>query len=167
MIPNHERSIKAEILVHGSMSEVWECWTTEHGARTFFAPECRIDLQPGGAYEMYFALEFPRGLRGGEGCTVMAIQPLTMFAFTWNAPPTLPEVRGQYTHVVVRLAKQSTGTQVRLCHDGWGSGGEWDQAFAYFDAAWKRVVLPRLVYRFEHGPVDWNDPPKFTMSTDG
>lgn len=167
MIPNHERSIVAEILIHGSISDIWEAWTTEDGARTFFAPECRINLQTGGAYEMYFAPESPPGLRGGEGCTVMAIQPQTMLAFTWNAPPTLQEVRGQFTHVVIRLTKQSTGTQVKLHHDGWGSGGEWDQAFAYFDAAWNRVVLPRLAYRFEHGPVDWSAPPSVSMIKDG
>ncbi|MHC5039210.1 MAG: hypothetical protein ACYTHM_18030 [Planctomycetota bacterium] len=25
--------------------------------------------------------------------------------------------------------------------------------------AWLQVVLPRLRYRFKHGPVDWRNPP--------
>jgi hypothetical protein len=50
-------------------------------------------------------------------------------------------------------------TRVLLRHDGWGEGGEWDGAFEYFNRAWKRTVLPRLKYRFESGPIDWNSPP--------
>jgi len=84
---------------------------------------------------------------------------MKMFSFTWNAPPALPEVRGQRTHVVVRFFPEEEGIRVTLYHDGWGSGGERDEAFEYFQKAWKEVVLPRLKYRFEHGPVDWDDPP--------
>jgi hypothetical protein len=25
--------------------------------------------------------------------------------------------------------------------------------------AWDKVVLPRLVYRFQHGPIDWQNRP--------
>lgn len=150
-----DRKILAEVRVPADLPAVWDAWTTEPGVKTFFAPDCRIDLVPGGAYEMYFAPDAPEGLRGGEGCRVLAVQPLAMLSFTWNAPPSLPTVRGQYTHVTVRFELDGLGTKVTLGHDGWGSGAEWDQALAYFDTAWKRVVLPRLKYRFEHQPVDW------------
>jgi uncharacterized protein YndB with AHSA1/START domain len=155
--------IRAEVRVPAGIGEVWAVWTTEAGAKTFFAPACKIELRPMGAYEMYFAPELPAGQRGGEGCRVLAVQPETMLAFTWNAPPSLPEVRGQYTHVVVRLAEAPDGqTRVTFIHDGWGAGGQWDQAFDYFTAAWKRVVLPRLIFRFTVGPVDWDNPPDLT-----
>jgi hypothetical protein len=39
------------------------------------------------------------------------------------------------------------------------AGGEWDQAYEYFQRAWNRVVLPRLKYRFAVGPIDWQHPP--------
>ena len=42
----------------------------------------------------------------------------------------------------------------RLHHTGWGDGGEWDKADAYFDKAWGNV-LGSLQKRFETGPVDW------------
>ncbi len=71
----------------------------------------------------------------------------------------LPAVRGQYTHVVIRFDEVSEGTRVSLVHDGWGTSSEWDQAFNYFESAWLRVVLPRLNYRFKHGPIDWKNPP--------
>jgi hypothetical protein len=43
-----------------------------------------------------------------------------------------------------------------LHHTGWGEGGEWDQAYAYFDRAWGNV-LANLKKRFETGPVDWTE----------
>jgi uncharacterized protein YndB with AHSA1/START domain len=155
-----EKVILAEVTVPAEIGEVWRAWTTEAGARTFFAPECKIKLQPMGAYEMYFDPDSPAGQRGGEGCRILALQPETMLSFTWNAPPSLPDVRGHYTHVVLRLAETPIGeTRVTFLHDGWGEGGQWDQAYDYFSAAWKRVVLPRLIYRFTEGPVDWDDLP--------
>jgi uncharacterized protein YndB with AHSA1/START domain len=155
-----EKTIHFNITVPAPLSEVWKAWTTEAGAKTFFAPECKIELKPGGAYEMYFNLDAPTGERGGEGMIVLAIQPERMFSFTWNAPPNLPTVRGEMTHVVVRFEEvDPKTTQVTLNHDGWGEGSEWDQAFEYFIQAWGELVLPRLKYRFEHGPFDWGNLP--------
>jgi uncharacterized protein YndB with AHSA1/START domain len=156
-----ERTIFGEIAVPAGLGEVWAAWTTEEGVKSFFAPDCRVELEPDGAYEVYFNLDAPAGERGGEGLRVLAVQPKKMFSFTWNAPPTLPEVRGQRTHVILRFYDTGDGsTRVTLRHDGWGEGGQWDEAFDYFQSAWKEVVLPRLRYRFEHGPVDWEDPPE-------
>ena len=159
-----DRAILADTLVLADLTRVWHAWTTEAGVRTFFAPGCRIDLRPGGAYEMYFSPESPPGQRGGEGCQLLAVQPEKMLSFTWNNPPSLPEVRGQFTHVLIWFwADRESATRVTLVHDGWGMGCEWDRAFAYFAKAWKRVVLPRLAYRFEYGPVDWDAPPDFSQ----
>ena len=98
---------------------------------------------------------------------VMAVQPERMLAFTWNAPPHLPSVRGQMTHVVIRMFETEEGeTRVTLRHDGWGEGNEWDAAFQYFSSAWADVVLPRLKVRFESGPVDWRNPPTFSKSAE-
>ena len=149
-----DMAIICEITVPASISDVWQAWTTEAGATTFFAPACKIDLKPGGAYEMYFDLDAPIGEQGGEDMIILAIQPENFLSFTWNAPPDLPQVRGQMTHVVVRLIEvDPEHTQVSMRHDGWGEGGEWDLAFEYFTRAWGEVVLPRLKYRFENGPL--------------
>jgi hypothetical protein len=91
---------------------------------------------------------------------VLAMEPESMLSFSWNAPPSLPSVRHQRTHVTIRLdAAGERLTRVSLHHDGWGSSGEWDDAFAYFHRAWTQIVLPRLAYRFLHGPLDWENPP--------
>ncbi len=155
-----EKQISYQISVPAAVSDVWDAWTTKEGAITFFAPDCKIELRPGGAYEMYFNLEAPPGEQGGEGMIILAIQPEKMLSFTWKSPPNLPTVRGEMTHVMIILeSKGSDETQVRLIHDGWGEGGEWDQAFDYFTRAWGEIVLPRLIYRFEEGPIDWENPP--------
>lgn len=157
-----DRVIRAETVVEAGLAAVWNAWTTPEGICSFFAPACNVELKPHGPYEILFNLEEAPGLQGGEGMLVLAVQPPHMLSFTWNAPPTLPTVRGQMTHVVVRLAALSdTQTQVTLQHDGWGQGGEWEQAFDYFNRAWSAVVLPRLQYRFAVGPVDWDNPPSF------
>ncbi|MEJ2448736.1 MAG: SRPBCC domain-containing protein [Anaerolineales bacterium] len=154
------REISYEVQISAPLSEVWKAWTTEQGAKSFFAPECQIELHVGGAYEMYFDPEASRGERGGEGLTILAIQEERMLSFTWNAPPTLPAIRGQLTHITLRFQELEEGrTALSLVHDGWGDGGEWDQAFDYFTRAWGEVVLPRLEYRFEHGPIDWKNLP--------
>jgi hypothetical protein len=39
---------------------------------------------------------------------------------------------------------------------GWGEGGEWDKAFAYFSTAWPHV-LQNLQESFSKGPVNWTN----------
>lgn len=149
--------IVVEALVDASRKEVWNAWTTEDGAQSFFAPGCRIDLRVGGAYEMLFDLAAKPGEQGGEGMIITAIQPERMLSFTWNAPPHLAQVRDQMTHVVVRFQQQGADqTLVRLTHTGWGEGGQWDEALDYFRRAWAEIVMPRLQTRFTSGPIDWS-----------
>lgn len=145
-------------VIPAPLAKVWEAWTTEEGARSFLAPECRLELTPGGAYEMYFNLDAPEGEKGGEGCKILAVDPPFMLSFTWNAPPELPAIRCQYTHVVVRLsAINANETLIQLTHDGWGESQEWQQGIAYFQRAWGEVVLPRLRNRFINGPMEWQN----------
>lgn len=164
---NDEKAVFVEVKIDARLEEVWEAWTTEEGIKTFFAPACKVDLRPDGMYEVYFNPDAPPGERGGEGLRVLAIQPMKMFSFTWNAPLIYPTVRGQRTHVTLRFIPEEEGIRVTLHHDGWGSGGEWDKTFEYFERAWKEVVLPRLRYRFEHGPINWDDPPSVALLSAG
>lgn len=153
-----ERVVSEEVRVDADVSSVWRAWTTEAGIEEWFAPDCRIDCSPMGAYEVYFDPEAEAGRRGGEGNVVLAVQSERFLSFTWNAPPSFPEVRDQRTSVVVRFEPADEDrTRVRLVHSGWPGRGEWDDAFEYFGSAWGEVVLPRLQYRFAAGPVDWED----------
>jgi hypothetical protein len=109
---------------------------------------------------MLFHPDSEPGQQGGEGVVLLTVQPMAMLSFTGNAPPDLPAARRQRTHVTVRMhATGARATRVRRTHDGWGHGDEWDRARAYFARAWPRVVLPRLRFRLEHGPHDWDQSP--------
>ena len=54
------------------------------------------------------------------------------------------------------------GTRLTFLHWGWGTGPQWDKAYAYFDTAWNTFVLPNLRHRDAHGPIDWRNPPSVT-----
>jgi uncharacterized protein YndB with AHSA1/START domain len=152
--------IQCEVIVQAPIQEAWEAWTTNTGACTFFAPKTNIVAAPGGPYEIFFNPGAAPGSRGAEGMTVLAVQAPAFLSFTWNAPPHLSTVRDQFTHVEIRLDPvDEQSTRVLLEHGGWGTGGEWEAAFDYFVRAWGKVVLPRLAWRFENGPVDWDNPP--------
>jgi uncharacterized protein YndB with AHSA1/START domain len=150
-----ERAIDKEVVVPAGVEQVWQAWTTREGITSFFAPDARIDARVGGPFEIYINPYAEPGMKGADSMRFMALQPPRMLSFDWNAPPSLPEARAQRTFVVVRLHPVSDGqTRVTLHHTGWGDGGEWDKAYAYFDRAWGNV-LGNLKKRFESGPVDW------------
>ena len=150
-----ERALQKEALVAAPVAEVWQAWTTNEGLQAFFAPEAFVDPRPDGRFFIHFNPYAAPGQKGADDMRVLAVQAPSMLSFTWNAPPHLPQARGQRTVVIVRLEAEGEGrTRVRLHHVGWGSGGEWDQAFAYFDRAWGRV-LENLAKRFTDGPIDW------------
>lgn len=148
-----------EVDVAGSVQEVWNAWTTEAGVTRFFAPACKIDLRPGGAYEMYFDLDAPEGEQGSEGCQFLAIDEYHMLSFTWNAPPEYPEIRSQRTHVCVRFEALSPDkTRVTLYHDGFGFGEEWEAVRHYFIRAWGKIVLYQLQIMFLFGQEQFKPP---------
>lgn len=150
-----ERALDKTVVVAATLEQAWDAWTTREGIVSFFAPEARVDPRPDGLFDIQMNPLAEAGQRGADGMRYLALQPRRMLSFTWNAPPSLPEARQQRTVVIVRfepLAERST--RVTLHHVGWGDGGEWDRAYAYFDRAWG-AVLGNLQKRFDSGPVDW------------
>ena len=157
-----DRNIYIETELNAPLPEVWDAFTTEEGLETFFAPECRIDLRVDGQLDILFFPEAPEGQRGSEGMRILSVLPYRMFSFTWNNPADFPEIRNQRTHVVLKFfpaGRNNRETRLVLIHDGWGDGEIWDEAYRYFVRAWRDVILFRLNYRFDRGPVNWNKPP--------
>ncbi len=151
-----EKAIRKERVVDAGLDDVWEAWTTREGALTFFAPETKVDLRIGGAYEIYFDPDAPLGSKGGEGVRILSYLPKEMISFDWNAPPSFPRLRKLKTWVVVQLkVESSVKTRVVLTHAGWGYGEDWNQVYEYFVRAWD-IVLDRLYQRFSIGPIDWD-----------
>ena len=157
VLPSHaaERAIDKEVVVAATLDQVWESWTTREGIVGFFAPDARIEPRVGGAFQIYIDPGAAPGAKGADDMRFLALQPKKMISFDWNAPPSLPEARAQRTFVVVRFSPvDDRTTRVTLHHTGWGEGGEWDKAYAYFDRAWGNV-LGNLKKRYEQGPQDW------------
>ncbi len=149
-----ERAIDKSVVITATPEQAWRAWTTREGIVSFLAPDAMIEARVGGAFQIYFDPAAPSGSKGADQMRFMALQPPRMLSFDWNAPPSLPEARAQRTFVIVRLSPvDEKTTRVSLHLTGWGDGGLWDQAFAYFDRAWGHV-LDQLKLRFENGPRD-------------
>jgi uncharacterized protein YndB with AHSA1/START domain len=148
-------NVEVTQVVPAAPDKVWAALTTAEGVKTFFAPDAKVELKPGGAYEMYFMPDRPEGERGGEGCTVVSFEPNQKLVFTWNFPPSIPALRKSKakTEVAVTLAPEGTGTRVTLVQSGWKDGADWKKGREYFAGAWK-TVLARLERRFRRGPLD-------------
>jgi len=134
--------IKTKIF-HQSIDSLWWRWTTHEGLKTFFGRDNKIELTPGGAFEIYFLTDNAYGQKGSEGCKVLSYLPGKMFSFSWNAPPQFPEVRNsEYkTWVVVQFNEISeTQTEVTLTHFGWLKDEKWTPVYDYFSEAWGMVM---------------------------
>lgn len=152
-----DRTIRDETMVDAPVKETWDAWTRTEGVTTFFAPHAHVELRTGGAYEMYFMPDAPEGSRGSEGCTILGFDPDRSLAFTWNFPPHIP-IHDQRTTVKIRFHPlEEERTRVAIEHSGWKEGAAWDEGYRYFQRAW-RIVLGRLQFRFQQGPIDWEAP---------
>jgi len=152
-----ERAIRLRVVVKARLDDVWQAWTTSAGIATFFAPAANVEARVDGPFQIYMNPYAEPGMKGADDMRFLAVQEKKMISFTWNAPPSLPEARKQRTYVTLRFAPQGDNeTVVTMYHGGWGDGGEWDKAYAYFQKAWPNV-LANLQKRFDTGPVDWTE----------
>lgn len=151
-----ERAVEKVAIIPASNAEVWRAWTTSEGIVSFFAPEAIVEPKPFGRFSIHMNPFAAPGMKGADDMLVLAVQEPKMISFTWNAPPHLPEARAQRTVVIVRMKPVSEKeTEVTIHQTGWGDGGQWDETFKYFDAAWGRV-LANMQKRFvERKPIDW------------
>jgi len=155
---NDLKIIEKEITVNEPVMKVWDIWTTEKGAMTFFAPKANLNFKIGGKYEMLFDLNQTQGKQGSEGTKILSYLPLKMLSFDWNAPTEFGTLRNEKTVVVLMFDKlDDQKTKITLSHFGWGDGDNWDKLYKYFDRAWN-IVLGRLKYSLEVSPIDWNNP---------
>src|SRR5690242_10633492 len=119
LLPAHaeERALHKEVVVQAPLADVWNAWTTSEGIKTFFAPDARVEARPDGPFEIYINPYAEPGMKGADGMRFLAVQPMSMLSYTWNAPPSLAEARKQRTLVIVRFAPVSgRETRVTMTH---------------------------------------------------
>jgi len=136
------RKIELEAMINASPEEVWNCWTTEEGIKSFFAPECDIELKIGGKYECYFTLTNEVGQRGSEDCKILSYLPYKMLSFSWGGRAGKhPTVRKEKTWVVIEFIRMDNKkTKLTFTNLGYKNGEEWDDAYDYFRNAWAGVL---------------------------
>lgn len=126
------------------VNKLYAYWTQKDKLKEFFGTDNHIELKPTGPYEIYFSMEEPAGQRGSEGCSVINFQENKLLQFSWNAPPSIPDVRnsGKFTQVTLHFeAKGDKSSQITLIHDGWNYEGEsWEKTHKYFEEAWPYVL---------------------------
>ncbi len=141
-------AIEIETVVNAPREEVFATYTSSAGWKSFFGVESKIELRPGGPFEIYFSMEPPEGTRGSEGCTVLSYIPGRMFSYTWNAPPKFPAERNERTWVVVMFDDVGTArTRVRAMHMGFREQAaahpdrkeNYETVRGYFAKAWPMV----------------------------
>jgi uncharacterized protein YndB with AHSA1/START domain len=139
------RIMRKEVTIKCNIDDVWHAWTTTEGIASFFSPGSRIELEPGQPYEMFMNMAKPdeSGGRGSEGCKTLGFIPKEMLSFEWNFPPKVKTLRNAHekTLVVLRFIDLGDGrVKVKFTQLGWKKGGDWDEGYAYFDAAWGHVL---------------------------
>ncbi len=140
-----ERAITIARTVEVTPARAWELWSSSKGLAEWWTGATRVDLRPGGWYEIYFESDAKPGHRGADSCRVLSFLPNRMLSFTWNAPPDL-RTRPLQTFVVLMFDPADGGTTVTLSHLGWPRSGlgdnetDWEATFSYFSEAWTSVM---------------------------
>lgn len=138
-----DKSFTKTIQLQCSIETLWKRWTTHEGLLTFFGRDNKIELLPGGAFEIYFLMDNPIGMRGSEGCKILSYLPNKMLTFSWNTPPNFAEQRasGYFTWVVIFFEEiNSTTSSLQLTHYGWPEDETWKPIYDYFEKAWDNVL---------------------------
>ena len=128
-------------VVAATPADVYRLWATKEGFSEAFGRLLRVELRPGGAYEVEWVPTAPAGERGSEGCTVLSFVPDRMLSFTWNAPPKFGALREERTFVVLTFDPVGpNATRMTLRHMGWKAGEGWPEVRAYFVDAWSYLI---------------------------
>jgi uncharacterized protein YndB with AHSA1/START domain len=141
--------VDVQTLVAADRDSVWHALSTPEGWKAFTGAVLRVELEPGGQFEVEWVPEAPAGQRGSEGCRVLSLVPGEMLSFSWNAPPKFEFARGQRTWVVMTLQSVKPRlTKVRLRELGFRELAarhpehreELAAVRAYFAKAWPEVL---------------------------
>jgi len=152
-----DRVLHKEVTVPGTLSDIWQTWTTDDGLRSFFSPNAHIELRVGGPFEILFSMDSPVGERGSEDCRILSWLPERMLSYEWNAPLSLGPMRQKHSHVVIFFEEAGPGkVRVDFNQYGWGEGEGWQKVYEYFDRAWS-YVLGNFEKRMTSGPINWEE----------
>jgi uncharacterized protein YndB with AHSA1/START domain len=147
-IAGPEKALRFEVVVAGSLDDLWAAFTTTDGLATWLWRDTRVDARPGGDW----LVVFPHSTGGG---TIVSLTPKRQLVIAALAPDRFPTVREERTRATFEFAAETpTSTKVTLVQTGWKSGPEWNAAYDYL-ADGNLELLMQLHRRFESGPLSW------------
>ena len=147
-VASPEKALRFEVIVPGSLDQVWAAFTTTDGLAAWLWRDVRVDARPGGDW---LAL-FPGSTGGG---TIVSLAPKQQLVIAALAPDRFPTVRKERTRATFEFtAVTPDSTDVTLVQTGWKAGDEWDAAYDYL-ADGNSELLNQLYQRFVTGPVVW------------
>ena len=152
------RSLRLTQVVEATPATLYDLFASSAGARILFpGADAWIGDRVGDEYRVAFDPEHsPDGSENGTaGSRILRLDPERGLAFQWRGPPwaRAMNVTPLPTRVEVSFtpAVGERATTVVLEHHGFGVGGDWDRAYAFFDQAW-RMTLLGLQQRFATTP---------------
>ena len=134
--------LEFNVTLKKSRDQVWQAWTDSKLITNWFSPEANIEPRVGGAYELFFDPS-KHEHESTIGCKIIEIKPHEYLSFQWKGPGQFIDIMNQpdpLTHVHVEFKKNGSSTDVRVVHDGWKPGAEWDEAKAWHKKAWEQVL---------------------------
>jgi uncharacterized protein YndB with AHSA1/START domain len=153
-----ERVLRHEIVVNGSLADVWNALTTSEGLRSFMAPAVRVELKTGGRFDSNYRPGSTPDDPDSIHNQVLNYVPMEMFSIKVGLTKQFPaRPREAGTLFAVLNLRDGGSGQVLVIESmlGWGAGADWDQVYSFFDRG-NAFTLAELAKRFEQGPVNWN-----------
>src|SRR5262249_20301552 len=113
-VASPEKALRFEVIVPGSLDDVWTAFTTQDGLATWLWRDVRVELRVGGEWTVLF----PGGKTGGG--TIVAFEPKRYVTMKAMAPEQFPTVRETRTTArFAFVAVTPTTTRVTLQQTGW------------------------------------------------
>lgn len=128
--------------LHCAAERAFAMFTENEQLETWLTRIAEVEPVVGGKYELFWDPDDPEQ-NSTVGCKITAIEPNTLLAFEWKAPPQFRFMNeaDPLTHVAVFFTPcnevLTPCTDVYLLHTGWHSGREWEEASLYFARAWE------------------------------
>jgi len=157
-----KNEIRMERMFQVPLTTLWEAWIDPEQVGSWFALKAHIVPERGGAYELFWRPDDPEH-DSTIGCRITHIEPKRYLAFTWRGPDQLSSIMNEGnpppppTHVTVIFDEQTKGSNVRVIHNGFGEGEEWQKALKWHETAWNNVLENLDAYLAGHPlPHPWD-----------
>ncbi|HKI79487.1 MAG TPA: SRPBCC domain-containing protein [Ignavibacteriaceae bacterium] len=158
-------SLHYKLNLNISVDEAWNLWTTNDGIKKFFAPDCNVDLNLGGSYEIYFFPLKPQGQKGTDSSIVLSFIPRKMLSVEWGVPRwfesrklAMEPYKRTYLVIFFSEGPDPNTSEINFYHLGFGQGSDWQQVIEYFDSSsgWQSIFKRLEAFANTNEATNWD-----------